>query len=88
MRSNRSPPFIATGPMPDSVNSPKSFQRSTVTTVHSVGTSVESSVAFHGLEFLPEYYGRSGLSAGGQLPLSANSNIRPVAPADFQAKRR
>ena len=44
---------LPVGAIPVSVNSPKSFQRSTVTTVHSVGTSEEIFVAAQLLVFWP-----------------------------------
>jgi len=51
--SKRAGPPIAVGAMPVRVNSPKSFHRSTVTTVHSAGTSRATSVAAQPLVLAP-----------------------------------
>ena len=51
--SKRAGPPKAVGAMPVRVNSPKSFHRSTVTTVHSVGTPLETSFAAQPLVLAP-----------------------------------
>ena len=76
------------GAIPVRVKSPRSFHRSIVTTVHSVGAFSLTESEAQPVVFGPATYRPFATLASGQLPLDASSTMMLPPPIFFQAMRK